>query len=429
MNGHSLKKLPADEGPDPRNKMAFLAEAARDLSSTLDLDTVFEKIAEDVRPLIDYQLFCVMLWNEEQELLEHSFSLRYGERLEQTGGFPLSHGITGNAAAKRRPIRVPDVSQDSRYVRARHPEVEIRSEMAVPLLFKGRLVGVLDLESTELDYFTEEHEHMVETLASHMAIALDNASLHGRVLAEERRLEEDLATAREIQKGLLPGGAPRFPGIEIGVSYSPARELAGDFYDFLPVGDGRLALVVGDVAGKATPAALYASLAVGLLRGHALHNSPESPTEIFQHLNQQLLLPRVRNRFLAMVLGIYCHQGKTLTLANAGIPWPYLVRDGQVDKIQIEGLPLGLMPDARYEELQIDLQSGDIVVLCSDGLMEFENERKEYFGERYIPKQLTSLADSPAQVIAEGLVRAGHKHAGTVGQPVDDCTVVVLKVS
>jgi SAM-dependent methyltransferase/putative methionine-R-sulfoxide reductase with GAF domain len=157
-------RRPAEEKPReprPRAKLTstqLLMESASDLNSSLRLSEVFQKIGERVRDLVDCHLFCVALWNEESQLLEHSYSLKFGEHIEQQGGFRLGTGISGSAAATRRPIRVPDVSRDSRYVSARHTEVEIRSELAVPLMAKDRLIGTLDLESQHLDAFSDEHE-------------------------------------------------------------------------------------------------------------------------------------------------------------------------------------------------------------------------------------------------------------------------------
>ncbi len=244
--------------------LRFLMDAAAELSSSLELEKVFRRIATGLRPLIDYHLFCVMLWNEQTQMLENSFSTKYGEAIPQQGGFPLNYGLSGSAAALRQPIRVANVLEDPRYVRFRHPEVEIRSELTVPLIFRDQLIGVIDLESTEFDYFTRQHEQMVSALASSIATALVNARLHERVVRDEQRLERDLTTAREIQRGLLPRSTPRIAGLEIGSAYVPARELGGDFYDFQAYPNGSLAFAVGDATGKATPAALLASMAVGI---------------------------------------------------------------------------------------------------------------------------------------------------------------------
>ena len=383
-------ELPAIESaPEPRDDrrrrrgdeaslLRFLMDAAAELNSTLELEKVFHKIATGIRPLIDYHLFCVGLWSERKQMLEHSFSMKYGRVIPQRGGFPLGYGLSGTAAALRKPVRVANVLQDPRYVRFRHPEVEIHSELAVPLVFKDQLIGVLDLESTEPDYFTEEHEQMLSALAAHVATALVNARLYEKTLRDEQRLEDDLATAREIQRGLLPEATPRLARLEIGSAYTPARELGGDFYDYLHYADGRLAVAVGDVAGKATPAALLGSMAVGLLRGHVVED-PREPAEMLAELNQHLLGAGGDSRFVAMVYAVYDEAANRVTLANAGFPWPLHLTGGEMREIRVGGRPLGLLPDSTYQTRELQVAPGDMVVFCSDGLMECENERGEAY--------------------------------------------------
>ncbi len=159
---------------EERSYLRFLVQSAQDLNSSLELNEVFRNVAERIKPLVDYNLFCLMLWDEQTQLLEHSFSLCYGKQVPLKGGFPLDHGIGGTCARLRRPVRVPNVLVDPRYVRYRHPEVEIRSELAVPLVVRDRLIGVIDLESTDFDSFSNEHEQMLMALASHVATALEN---------------------------------------------------------------------------------------------------------------------------------------------------------------------------------------------------------------------------------------------------------------
>ena len=417
-------------GPHPAGssliQIKFLAEAARDLNSSLKLADVFQKIAQRVYNLVDCHLFCVMLWNEELQVLENSYSLKFGEHLNQSGAFPLGHGLSGNAAQQRRPIRVGDVRQDPRYVRLRHAEVDVRSELAIPLIFQDRLVGVLDLESMEPDLFTQEHEQMLTALASHMATALENARLFERMAATERRIERDLATARKIQLSLLPEKAPRLPGIEIGTAFSPARELAGDFYDFLLYGDGKVAVAVGDVAGKATAAALYGSLAVGMIRGHVMEH-PFAPAELLRHLNWHLGLLRAETRYLALIYGLINAAARILTLASAAFPFPRLVRDGRLQTVDVSGLPLGLFDDADYRNVQVELRAGDVFVLCSDGLEDCLHEQGEQISENGLDAWVGKLAARSAQEIADELILVSEP--ATEVLPTDDRTVVVLKVT
>ncbi len=194
--------------------LSLLHESSRELTSILDRDKLLRTVAELVKRLIDYQLFSVMLWNESTQVLEHTFALGFDTGFCKKDGFALGYGVTGNAAALRQPIRVPNVHLNPHYTDCGHG-VEVRSELAVPLVFKDRLIGVLDLESVEYNAFTEQHEQMLSTLASYIAIALENARLYEKVSEDERRLESDLETAREMQKGLLPGSVPRIEGFDV----------------------------------------------------------------------------------------------------------------------------------------------------------------------------------------------------------------------
>jgi len=407
--------------------LRFLVQAAEDLNSSLELETVFEKVAARARAVIDCHLFCVMLWNEETSLLEHSFSQCRGEHVPLQGGFPLGVGVSGTCAKLRRPLRVADVRSHESYVRRRHAEVEIRSELAVPLILKERLIGVIDLESTELDAFTEQHEHMLTALASHVAIAVENARLYERVTRQERLLHQDVTTAREIQKSLLSRARPQLDGLEIGCAYLPVTTLGGDFYDFLPLPEGRMAFAVGDVAGKGTPAALYASLAVGMMRGHVVRD-PVRPAKMLQRLNAQLHLPRVDNRFVAMIFGIFDPSDRTLALANGGFTQPLLMRAGRIERLPVRGVPLGLLLGVSYDESVVTLEPGDVVAFASDGLQEAIDGQGQQFGDRFVLDVLEALASVSAQQIAEGLIRASTAFAAAVEQRPDDRSVVILKM-
>jgi sigma-B regulation protein RsbU (phosphoserine phosphatase) len=409
--------------------MRFLANSARDLNSSLKLDEIYRKIAERVHKFVDYHLFCVMLWNDRTRLLEFNYSLCFGEHIPLEGGFPLGHGLSGTAAKERRSIRVDNVLEDDRYVRHRHPEVEIRSELTVPLVVRDRLVGVLDLESTEFGAFTPEHEELIAALARHIAIAVDNAQLYETVLADEMRMEEELKTARAIQKGLLPSQPPDVEGLDIGLAYSPAAALAGDFYDFLPLGDDRFAFAVGDVAGKATPAALYGSLAVGIIRGHALrHVHVQEPRSMLEHVNDHLGRLNIEGRFAVMAYGVIDLKKRELSVGNAGFPFPFLVRGGTLQRIDLPGLPLGVQSDALYDSRTIALESGDLLAFCSDGFADCESNTGEAFGEERVENILLAHAGRTAQELASQLLGMTDRHADPNTPHTDDRTAVIFRL-
>ena len=406
--------------------LSLLYEVSRELTSILEREELLRKVAQLAKRLVNYQGFQVLLWNAESQKLEPSFSLRYDERITAKYGLSLGEGICGTAAALRQSLRVPNVHVDPRYIRC-GDSVEVRSELAVPLVFKDRLVGVIDLESTEYNAFTEQHEQMLSTLASYIAIALENARLYEKVREDEQRLESDLNTAREIQKGLLPEAAPRVPGLEIAFAYEPARQLGGDVYDFLHYPDGRLAVAVGDVAGKGAAAALYGSLAIGILRGHVVEH-PCEPAEMLESLNNHLRLSRVDSRYIALSFGIFDTARKTLTVANAGFPRARLVRRGRAEEIKVDGVPLGLLPESKYEETTVALQPGDYVVYCSDGIQECMVRKEEDFGDGRLGAMLAELSGGPAAQMAQRILRATDSYVRGGFSP-DDRTVVVIRVT
>ena len=413
--------------PEQAKTLALLHEVSRELTSILDREQLLRRVAERTRKIVDYDVFSVMLWNEQTQLLESVFAMRCNDSVSARTRVSLHQGLTGTAAGQRRVLRVHDVNEDPRYIRC-STGVDARSEIVVPLLMKDRLIGVLDLESTQPHAFTLEHERMLSTLGSYIAVALENARLYEEALQNERRLRSDLDTAREIQRQLLPTGAREVPGLDLAAAYEPARELGGDFYDFLPYGEGRLAIALGDVSGKGTAAALYGSLAIGTIREIVVDRDYD-PACMLALLNQRLYNTRLDARFIAMLFGVYDAAHRRLTLANAGSPYPLLLRDGHVVSVRLEGVPLGLLPATEYDESVLDLLPGDVVVFASDGILESENASQEEFGLQRLSAVLSSISpDDSARAIAERILAETDDHgAGTA--PHDDRTLVVLRVT
>ena len=413
--------------PEQAKTLALLHEVSRELTSILDREELLRRVAERIRKIVDYHVFSVMLWNEQTQLLESVFAIRCNDSIPARTRVPLHKGLSGTAAGQRRVLRVHDVTEDPRYIRC-ETGVDARSEIVVPLLMKDRLIGVLDLESTQPHAFTLEHERILSTLGSFVAVALENARLYEEALQNERRLRSDLDTAREIQRQLLPTGAREIPGLDLAAAYVPARELGGDFYDFLPYGEGRLAIALGDVSGKGTAAALYGSLAIGTIREIVVDRDCD-PACMLALLNQRLHSTRLEARFIAMLFGVYDAAHRRLTLANAGSPYPLLLRDGHVVSVRLEGVPLGLIPGTQYDESSLDLLPGDVVVFASDGILEAENASQEEFGLQRLSAVLSSISpEDSARAIAERILAETDDHgAGTA--PHDDRTLVVLRVT
>jgi phosphoserine phosphatase RsbU/P len=416
--------------PEQANTLSLLYDVSREITSILDREELLRRVAQRVKKLVNYHVFSVMLWDEKTQHLESAFSMRYGDAIPTRMRVPLHQGLTGAAASERRSVRVADTQADPRFLGCEvETGVAVRSELVVPLLMQDRLIGVLDLESADTHAFTAEHERMLSTLASYVAIALENARLYEEARKTERRLHEDLSTAREIQRQLLPSGAREVPGLDLAAGYCSARELGGDFYDFLPYGKGRLAVALGDVSGKGTAAALFGSLAIGIMREHIVEH-PCPPPEMLALLNRRLHGARLDARFIAMAFAVYDAGERRLTLANAGSPYPILVRDGTIEQIRASGVPLGLFPDTEYEEVTVALRSGDVLLFASDGILESENSQEQEFGIARLCALLESVSpQQSASEICDLVLNATDAYSGGGFTPSDDRTLLVLRLT
>ena len=325
--------------------LQLLNEISREMSSVLVTSELLRKIGTLTKRLIDYHRFSILLADEQARTFNAVLSLKQDEHQPERGVVRFGQGIVGAAADLRQTVVVGDVSKDPRYIQL-NPET--RSEMATPLIYRGRVIGVVDFESPQLNYFSEEHIRIFSTLAPQIAIAIENARLYERVARSEARLERDLQRAQEIQMHLMPGTAPDIPGLEVALRFHPARELGGDLYDFLTYGKERHVLAVGDVSGKGAPAALYGAMAMGILR--SLAPQKLSPPRLLKRLSLILLERKIEGHFITLTYAIWEPRAKTLRLANAGMPLPLLMRKGQTQTIRVEGIPLGLLEHTQYQD-------------------------------------------------------------------------------
>jgi sigma-B regulation protein RsbU (phosphoserine phosphatase) len=402
--------------------LTVLNEIATELTSILDLDPLLERVGQLLRRLIDYQMFTIMLLDEKGEILVTRYSWRFGYTHAPLRRIPITSGLVGAAVREWRVVNVPDVRKDSRYLEMNQ---ETRSEMIVPLFYKGRIIGVLDLEHTRTGFFNEEHVRMLTTLAAQVAIAIENARLYQAVTRQERQLGRDMAMAREVQLRLLPTTPPEHPHAEMAVHFLPARTIGGDLYDFLDYGPDQSAIVLGDVSGKAAPAALFAALVSGIMRSAA--NQVPGPAAMLGLLNHALQERRLESQYVTMLFALWNDEKRTLQVANSGAVQPMFCRAGESVVVRAEGFPLGMFPDVTYEEFTFDTQPGDVIVFVSDGIQDAENAQGEMYGEDRLSAMLCSQRDHPAARIAEAILsdvsrfQDGHDRF-------DDETIIVLRV-
>jgi sigma-B regulation protein RsbU (phosphoserine phosphatase) len=393
---------------------------AQEFSSILQLDTLLDKIAKSVRTLINYDAFIVLQVDESAKVMRSLFSLRYDQRV-QIDVLPLDKGITGAAARSRHSVLSRDTLADPRYIES-HPG--IRSELAVPLIVKDRVIGVMDLESEHTAAFTDDHVRTLGLIAPQIAIAIENARLYEEVERREKSIQQDLEAARQLQQVLLPA-PPQLPGIETGVGYKPARMVSGDVYDFFDYDGESAMLVFGDSSGKGAAAALYGALFGGLVRSIAPRR--RNPSLLLSELNRALMERQVEARYVTLLAMLWQSRERKFTISNAGSTTPMICRDCSILNLEASGLPVGLLERAEYDEIEFPARPGDVILLYSDGVSDQTNEAGQLYGEHRLERYFTSITDLPASELAAALLEDIVRFRAAT--PVhDDQTVIVLKV-
>ena len=402
--------------------LTVLNEISRDLTSILNLDQLLKRIGELLTRVIEYQMFSILLLDEQRGVLVHRFSVRYQEKIHLKHDIPVGRGLVGVAVREKTAVLAPDVSKDPRYIEL-NPET--RSELCVPLIYKDRAIGVLDLENTRRNYYNEDHVRTITTLAGQIAISIENARLYERIAREEQRLERDLAMAREIQVRLLPHACPRMKSADLAAKFEPALTIGGDMFDFLEYSGARVALVLGDVSGKGAPAALYAALVSGLLRSTA--SLEPSPAHMLSAINLSLNERRIEAQYVSLVYAIWDDDARVMTVANSGIPRPIICRNGTIDRIESTGLPLGLFEDADYDEVTVKANSGDLFVFMSDGIVDATSPSGEQFGRKRLEEVVQQNWPRNAAEVVQSIFDAVniHRQAHAI---FDDETVLAVKV-
>jgi sigma-B regulation protein RsbU (phosphoserine phosphatase) len=402
--------------------LLLLGEVSRETSAILDVEELLRRAAEQTKRVIDYQILSIMLYDENQKVFRHRLDVKHGHHVQGKLRAAASEGIVGAAATLRQPVLVPDVTKDSRYLMV-NPET--RSELSIPMIHKGKVIGVLDLESPQLNYFTEDHVQTLSILAANLAVSVENARLYEQVARDEARLERDLQAAKRIQGALLRPVPVEDYGLDMAARYLSAREVCGDLYEFLRYGPQQLGVALGDVSGKGTAAALYGAVAIGIMR--SLAPQKLQPAEMLRQMNQIVGERRIEGRFMTACFATWQKGRQKLRVANAGQSQPLLFKDGRCDKIQLTGFPLGIFEEVSYDEWGVTLKSGDILVFHSDGLAETANKDGQFFGTQRLGKLIEQHHESSATELADLLLREVDSFAENAPLA-DDRTLVVLKV-
>jgi phosphoserine phosphatase RsbU/P len=395
-----------------------LQKAAQKITSILDLDQLIDSVVVEVTESFGCVEAGIFLHDEQ-----HAELVMAGVRGCSVHG--KGHrlkigrdGMAGYVASTGQTRYAPDVRKDEYYIPC---EASTRSEVAIPLRVGERLVGVFTASHPEVDGFPRQQLRILQAFCDHVAVAINNARLLRAERAERAALDREAQEARTIQQALLPKSSPYIPGFAISGLSVPARAVGGDWYDFIPFPDGRWGIVLADVSGKGTAAALLMSATRGMFR--SLAEACCTPAEVLTKLNQLMVNDFPAGKFVTLVYAVLDPKSRTVVFANAGHLRPLLIDDRREDFLEVErGLPLGLQC-GDYSETEIQLSKGSRLIFYSDGITEAVNPDEEEFG-------LCRLAEHAVRTDASAVTLVDEVRTFANGHGVrDDASAVFLSVA
>jgi sigma-B regulation protein RsbU (phosphoserine phosphatase) len=407
----SVHVLPADRLQD----LLKLQRAAQKITSILDLDLLIDKIVNEIA--CSFGCVEINVFLHEPERCEMVLAGVEGCSVHKKGHALKigTEGLVGYAAATGQMRYAPDVSLDPYYIAC---EKDTRSEVAIPLHVDGKLVGVFTASHREVDGFSPDQLRLFQGLGSHIAVAVENARRFQHERAELDKMTREAQEARAIQQALLPKSSPFIPGFAISGLSVPAGAVGGDWYDFIDLGDARWGLVLADVSGKGTAAALLMSATRGMLR--SLVENACTPAKVLTKLNELLVDDFPSGRFVTMVYAVLDPKERTVTFANAGHLPPVLIEPQGATLLETRvGLPLGIRR-SEYSEGTIRLGDGARLALYSDGITEATNPDNEEYGVARLSAHLQQAGASKETLLED--VRAFANGAGLR----DDATVITV---
>jgi sigma-B regulation protein RsbU (phosphoserine phosphatase) len=418
-----------DELRQRTREMRTLIEIGHEITSILDLDRLLNHIAALLARIINYEFLLVGLLDEAREEFVWHVEEGYGaQKRERANRTSVSHGVVGRAVRERRTQIVADVLRDpDYYVTDKWEGQGQRSEIAVPLIYEDKVIGVLALECSRTNAFDEYHGRLLENIANTLSIAVANARLYAEHVERERQFEREILMARDVQRAMIPD-APQIKGFDIAAQLEPALNLSGDFYDYIPLSPDRVGILIGDVAGKGMRAAMGMAAARSILRSVARRGGGLS--RVLRDANLRLHRDLGRQLLLTLVYAVIDAKTKTIHYCNAGHNPPLLVKaSGKSKALKTGGLLLGVFDKQQYKSETLHLEKGDVLFFYTDGLPEAHTPQPDRveFGEKRILDFLLEHRHLRASAIIEAFLN--HIKEFTTGaHQHDDLTLVVVKV-
>ncbi len=410
-------------------ELKSLQELGKVISSIFNLEELLRAIVQNATMVMKSHRCSIVLVNERTGEFFIKIGKGIAEDLDIVENIRLKSGglVTDWCVQHREPLLVTDFATDERFPAPPTGRYRSGSFIAVPLVVNEQVIGVISIteKMTGTPYDTSDL-HLLTIFANQVVIAIENAKLYER-LVERERLEKELEIAHHIQMNMLPKDYPTIAGVELSGISVPAKEVGGDYYDFLPLGDGKVGITIGDVAGKGVPAALMMVMIRSVLRAKIM--ADHDPQTIVTELNGHILADSDPRMFVTLFYAVVDGNTREMRYTNAGHNYPLIFRaaGGEVESLEHGGLLMGMFEGAAYEQGRVKLEPGDVVLFYTDGIVEAMNERDEMYGFERLCDFVRERLHEPADAIRDAIVEDTTRFVGAAPQ-YDDMTLIVVKV-
>jgi serine phosphatase RsbU (regulator of sigma subunit)/anti-sigma regulatory factor (Ser/Thr protein kinase) len=427
---HIERMEPDTHRPSTMRELNAMLSVSQTMAANVDLDDLLRLIVNELVAAIDARGGTLYLIDEEADELFSRVLLEDTGELKEIR-LKIGEGLAGHVAATGRVLNIQHAYDDPRFNRAfdqitgHQTQTILTTPMRNP---QRKVIGVVQLVNKKGGPFTRRDERLLAAMAAQAAISIENTRLYAQEI-QQQLTNQELETARTIQRSFLPEAIPQHAGWDIGAFWRPMREVAGDFYDFYTLPDGRLAVVIADVSGKGVPAALFMALTVTVLR--FAMSLKLTPGELLAHVNARLISDQQSKMFATAFVGYLDLGSGTLQFASAGhnLPLLYRAATGKCEYLDVSGVAVGVFKEADYAEETVTLAEGDVLVLYTDGITEVVDAEEEEFGEERLETLVVQQSACPAQELAERSVAAAVTFAQSQGSFDDETLIVVKRVS
>jgi sigma-B regulation protein RsbU (phosphoserine phosphatase) len=405
-------------------ELSILNDVATAITSTQSLEKIIALIVQRCIKHLKVEQGAVMILDEQDSSKPFQTMIRKQDSTMEILPYRFDSQLTGWMLKNKSPLLINDLKNDKRFNFSGEMELPVKTILSVPMSLKGKMIGLLTVFNKKSESgFSPDDQRLLSIIAAQSAHVLENARLNQKE-QDLLKMEEEFRMAKEIQLNILPKEIPSINGYDIHAINIPAREVGGDYYDFIKLPGEKIVFCLGDITGKGLPAAMLMANLQATLRGQSF--TQNSVKDSIKNANILLFNSTASNRFATVFYGVLDYSSNTVTYCNAGHDAPIDIKEDKINRLEEGGLLLGCFDMAEYEQETKSIEVGEEIIIYSDGVTEAMNEINQEFGEEKFISIIKSNSNLLAKELIDLILKEIKAHSGSVPQS-DDITLMIIK--